>query len=245
MLIRSTTNGTYECITQEHHALLSGVLAGAWLPTRLPALLVQAIGLHDNPWRAVDADPIFDSEAGLPHDFLHYPKAEKIAFYRSGIDELEEVHPYIAYVVSRHYTTFAGTRDATTLTEPEAERRERLAEQIRDQLIDEADVALEWVKFFDILSLYVCLAGPKSVDATIPAWLADPTDWGVAPDETEIALEWKDDQTLAVDPWPFLRPELRFELYGRRLAQTFDDAEAMQEAWGQAETVVRPIQFVR
>jgi hypothetical protein len=245
MLIRTTTDGTHECMTQEHHALLSGVLAGAWLPTRLPALLVQAIGLHDNPWRPVDAEPTFDPEAGLPHDFLGYPKAEKLDFYRRGIDQLEEVHPYVAYVVSRHYTTFAGTKDAEALTEPEAERRERLAERIRRPLLDEADVALEWVKYFDILSLYICLDGPRATEDSVPPWLEDPTDWAEAPDGTELEFEWRDDRTLAIEPWPFTSKAMDYCLHFRRLDGRTDDAEAFREQWADAPMDVRPVEFVR
>jgi hypothetical protein len=203
MLIRLTTNQTFECILQEQHALLSGVLAGAWAKSRLDPLLVQIIGMHDNPWRAADAKPLFNADRGLPHDFITYPMEPKIALYRRGIDALEVVHPWLAYMVSRHYTTFAGTRSVEALQTPERARRERLESMLDANQIATSDRALKWIKFFDIFSLYICLTGPNADVDAIPGWLKDPDAWSTAPDSTELKLRWKDDTALHVEGWPF------------------------------------------
>lgn len=122
MLIRTTSAGEHECVTQEQHALQSGLLAGAWSPTPLSAMLTLTIGLHDAPRRGSDRRPMLNAVTGLPYDFLDYPKASKFALYGAGIDALEDVHPYVAYMVSRHYTTFAGTKGADELQVPQAAR---------------------------------------------------------------------------------------------------------------------------
>jgi hypothetical protein len=245
MLVRHTTDDTFECITQEHHALVSGLLASAWLPTRLPPLLVQVIGWHDNPWRPVDREPLYNTETGLPHDFVDYPKSEKIEFYQRGLDQMESVHPWMAYMISRHYTTFAGTRDLDDFNDSESERRERLAERIDDALIDYADEALDWIKFFDVWSLYLCMAGSETVEGTVPVWLRDPSDWATAPDETEIELSWTDDVTLELSPWPFARETVTLDLHLRRLPRRADDPGELEALWQAADREVRPLTIER
>ncbi len=245
MLVRPTIDDTFECITQEHHALVSGLLASAWLPTRLPPLLVQVIGWHDNPWRPIDRDPDYHPDTGLPHDFVSYPMELKLECYREGLDDLESVHPWMAYMISRHYTAFAGTRELEEFNEHEARRRERLADRIAPELIDYADEALEWVQFFDVLSLYLGLAGPRSTPDALPRWLEDPNDWSLAPDETELELTWEDDATLAVEPWPFARETVTLDLHLRRLTRRADDEDDLETLWKKADLDVRPMTLRR
>ncbi len=241
MLIRPTTDQTFECTLQEHHALISGVLAGAWAPSRLDALLVQAIGIHDNPWREADANPVFDAERRLPHDFITYPMEAKIALYRRGIDQLETVHPWVAYLVSRHYTTFSGTRDVDALQRPETARRARLEAMLSDARVAASDEGLRWIKFFDVFSLHLCLTGPRTQPGSVPRWLTDPDAWSTAPDGTELRLRWSDDTTLTVAPWPFVDDSLRLSLYHRRLDDRPQTPAQLAQAWAAAPIVTRAI----
>jgi hypothetical protein len=241
MLIRPTNDQTFECVTQEHHAVISGVLAAAWQASQLDPLWVQAIGLHDNPWRASDAHPSFNDERGLPHDFITFPMDQKIALYRTGLDQLEEVHPFVAHLVSRHYTTFSGTRDNEELNGPERARRERLEALIDPMRLEASDDALAWVKFFDIFSLHLCLTGPRAIQKSTPRWLTDPDKWSTAPDGTEFRLRWTDDATLSVAPWPFVGEEIGCELYTRVFDERIDDDEALQRVWNEAALQTRPI----
>jgi len=229
MLIRHTADDTYELVPQEHHATLSGLLSRAWAPCHLQPTLVTAITLHDAPWRDVDTAPRFNPDTGLPHDFIDYPIDDKIAFYREGIDKLERLHPYVAYMVSLHYTTFAGTTDVARLQALERERRERLAEVIDEPLVSGAERALEWVKFFDVFSLHLCLTGPKALEEVIPRWLRDPSSWSTAPDDTALSLAWRDDTTLTVSPWPFDEAELTLDLFYRPLGQRVGSPEALRQ----------------
>lgn len=243
MLIRATDDATFECFNQEHHALLSGILAGAWRPSRLDPLLVQTIGLHDNPWRDADATPRFDAERGLPHDFITYPMGDKIALYRRGIDQLESVHPWLAYMVSRHYTTFSGTRDLDELQQPEAARRRRLEARIDQRLLDGADEALRWIKFFDIFSLHLCLTGPRAAGEAIPRWLRDPDAWTTAPDGTEFELRWDDEHTLAVRPWPFVEDSMELESYFRALDRRAQTPDECHQMWRDADVHCRHLEL--
>lgn len=241
MLIRKTGEPAWECVTQEHHALLSGLLAGAWAQSHIDPLVVSAITLHDAAWRDADAEPRLNPETGVPYDFVSYPYDDKIAFYQSGIDHLEEVHPYIAYMVSLHYTTFSGTRDEVRLQQPEAQRRERLEELIPGPLVSGSGRALEWVKFFDVFSLHLCLTGPEADSDWIPRWLTDSSTWSTAPDGTELELTWADDQTLEVTPWPFDKNVLSLSSYHRRLDKRAGSGEALDRQWHDTDLRVRSI----
>lgn len=240
MLIRPTLEGTFECIYQEHHALLSGVLAGAWAPTPIDSRLLQIIGLHDTPWRSSDAAPHFNARTGLPHDFISYPDVEKYAFYSSGTDDLERVDPLAAYLVSRRYAGFADPGRSPQFCEGESERQRRLLPLLsaEEQATIERD--LSWIDFFDIFSLYLCLSGPGARQEAIPSWVTIPK----APDASELAFSWGDDLTLRLSPWPFTVPELNVHIYLRELTQRSADVAELREHWGAAEHRVRGVRLL-
>ena len=245
MLIRTRGDDSHaECVMQAHHAVLSGVLAGAWRPTRLPSLVVQAIGLHDDPWRTVDESPSVDPDRGWPRDFLSTPIETKLDFYATGIDRLEAVHPFVAYLVSRHYTTFAGTRDVDRLCEPEAERRDRLESRLTASQLAIADDAVAWMKYFDVWSLYLCLAGPDGDDASVPPWLASTDQWLEAPDGTTPSIHWRDDTTLVIEPTVFGEPPLGCPIEFRYLDSPASDQRALTEAWADAPLRTRTLELV-
>lgn len=244
MLIRTTHNQTFECIPQEQHALISGMLAHAWAPTRLGPLWVQAIALHDTAWRPADAAPTFNPATGLPHDFIDYPTGAKVALYEAGIQTLEGIHPWVATLVSLHYTTFSGTRDIEDLQAHERARRARLAPQIAQELRAMNDGALRWIKFFDILSLYICLTGPDAAPDSIPRWLRDPDKWAHAPDATQLTLRWQDDHTLALGTWPFTTDSMRLTLYPRLLPARLENPAQMAATWCQASCRPREIALI-
>ena len=238
MLIRKTIDDRFECITQEQHAFASGLLAAAWQRTRLDPHLVQVIGVHDTPWRRADQGLLFDEATGLPHDFITYPMDQKVHMYSEGLDEIEEIDPLAAYLVSLHYTTFSGTRDHEPLTRPEQARRERLERFVGDDV--DVDDALGWIKFFDILSLYLCLTGPRAEPGSIPRWL-DGDGWQTSPDGAELALEWRDDRTLSLQAWPFVEDELRVPLRMRVFDSRFSNASDMRRAWSACEPTQRSL----
>jgi hypothetical protein len=249
MLVRRRQSGGAECIMQAHHALLSGVLAAAWGPTRLDPLLVQAIGLHDDPWRDVDTSPSLNRGTGWPHDFLTVPLADKVQFYREGIDRLESVHPFVAYLVSRHYTTFAGTHDVDELVDPEAKRQERLESRLSPDRARRADRSLEWMKYFDVWSLYLCLAGPLGEADSVPSWLAATDKWLQAPDGTEVSVVWRDDTMLEVEPFVFggeepRGHELGYAIEFRYLDGRLQDDDELDESWSDAPVRSRDLRFV-
>lgn len=239
MLVRRTEAGALHCVHQEQHALLSGALA-ACCDANLAGELVSVITLHDNPWRRADAEPRFDAEDGIV-DFIGYPQRERLAFYQSGISELEDVDPYVAYMVSLHYTSFAGTRELEQFQTEERTRRERLRPSVHqsDAVLQKH---LEWVRFFDILSIHLCLTGPTVDSATVPHWLRDPSDWSSTPDGRTFDIEWRDDNTLSISPWFFVGDQLSFGLKEKPLTRP-DSAAQLKRAWKKTPWRVRLLQL--
>ncbi|RMF13961.1 MAG: DUF3891 family protein [Candidatus Dadabacteria bacterium] len=237
-------------ITQEQHALLSGVLAEAWADggnETLHPMLRQAIGLHDNAWRAADRAPRWNPDTSGIHDFVSIPDDERLLLYGGGLDQLERVHPYIAALVSMHYTRFSGTVHLESLQKQESARRERLAQLCgfpnRDILEQSLTLDLKWLQFFDALSLWICLTTPGIREDTIPAWIT-PERWAVIPG-TGQALQpvWADPRTVRLQPFPCREP-FQFSLYFRRLPATdWPSADALEQAWADAPVGVLPLRI--
>lgn len=242
MLIRHQADHL-RLITQEHHALISGLLAQQWrglagTPRRVAPLTSLAIGLHDNAWRIADTVPRLDREVGRPHDFLSFPLDDKIGFYREGIMALEAVHPYVALLVSRHYTAFPGTRDAAGLQRSEADRQTRLTEELPEVLAapERQDLDLRYMQLFDVLSIYLSLTGPDVDPAGVPPWLADPSvfAWDPAVEDAGFDLGWDGPARLLANPFPF-HASFALELYWREIPRgPYPDQADLDGAWIEA-----------
>jgi hypothetical protein len=242
MLIRRNAQGEVHAIDQAHHAHLSGILAGSWR-ARLHARLVAAITLHDDPWRDADSVPRLNPQTGLPHDFIDYPVERRVDLYCDGLDALERLDSYVAFMVSKHYTTFAGTRDVEPFQTRERARRDRLVPLLDETLVEHADDDLRWMKYFDVLSLHICLTGPDVDESDLPIWLRDSTAWSTAPDGTELDLEWLAPDHLAVSPWPFAEDGIVWELRQRPLGGPFPDADTLRTAFDDTPVEHRSIRL--
>jgi hypothetical protein len=228
-------------INQHDHALLSGRLAHDWLGVGgqsepLRHELVLATTLHDDPWRAADATPLYDASNGGVHDFIGYPTEERVKFYSSGLDRLEQVHPFTALLVSKHYTTFSGTVGLEPLQSLEAKRRLRLRAQLGrgDTHSSQLETDLAWLKLFDVLSLFVCLGPPSLRTRELPRWL-DPDQIGRSPAGDRFTLEWAGADQVVVKPFP-LREELRLKVPVRTLDRSsFPNADSLAAAVDEAE----------
>jgi hypothetical protein len=197
-------------IAQHAHAWICGPMARAWCgPGAAPPGFeaTVAMGLHDYAWREADARPRLNPETGRPHDFLDYPHERRLELYEEGVDALEELHPYVAELVSRHYTTFGLMARFSDYQTREATRRARLTSELpaalREPRRQQDDLAL--LKLFDTLSLYVCLGGPRSRPDTLPSWL-EPEQWTELPDGSPFTLEWEGDDVLLLEPYPWKGP---------------------------------------
>lgn len=227
---------------QQDHALLAGELAYAWRGTggeeaggALPFRLVWTTSVHDLAWQPLDAEPRLDPGTGLPTSFHDHPLEEKLSAYDRGVDRLAEVSPYAGLLVSRHYTSFvAGEPTAEAYRRREerrqAELRGRLPAGLRSPRTLERELA--FLKLFDTLSLYLCLASPAAAEAR-PPWLV-PDDRVTPPDGGEVALEWAGEGTVLLSPCPF-RGAVEARVPYRELpARRYGDAEELRRAWRRA-----------
>lgn len=237
MLVQSLAS-TFRLISQEQHALVSGMLAHAWRgvtakTTALHGLLVQTIGLHDNPWRHADERPQWNAATGAPHDFVSISMEEKLILYGGGIDQLERVHPYAATLISLHYTTFAGTINSDTLQAQERRRRARLRELLPETLQSEErwQRDLAFLKLFDNLSLFICLTAPFVDSESVPRWI-DPSIWAKDPESgATFSLDWLDRQSLSLHPFPFAGAQNLHFYYREIPRKPYASNRELQQAW--------------
>ena len=250
MLVQ-TLPSTYRLIGQEQHALVSGIAAHAWRgvtakTTALHGLLVQTIGIHDNPWRHIDEKPIWDPVKQRPVDFVSLPMDDKLILYGGGIDQMERVHPYAALLVSLHYTTFAGTINSETLQKQEQRRRDRLRKLLPTTLQNEDrwQRDLAFLKLFDNLSLFICLTAPFVDSETVPRWI-DPSFWAKDPDTgAPFSLDWLNAQKLSLQPFPFAG-SLNLHFYYRELPRKhYASTHDLVSAWNGAESTLWTVELV-
>lgn len=222
MLVQERSDGL-GLITQHDHAALSGELAHAWRGVRgegaLPHRLVWAVTMHDLAWIEQDAWGWWSQDQGRLASFHDVPIAERVALYGRGLDALEAIHPYVATLVSLHYTSFTSSPAQGVFLDAEADRRERLGRELGEEGEPEAlAAALRWLKCFDRLSLFICLTSPALEPGNAPPWLGAESA-GLAGDGTRLGLRWRDGATLELDPFPFGPAPLEVRVPLRRVAE--------------------------
>lgn len=248
--------GSVRLIRQQDHAHAAGALAHSWRPRRgpdatgprpsggeprLPYRVVWTTGVHDAAWTDLDRRPILDPDTGRPFDFHRLPLERKLGPYADGVERISDLDAYAGYQVSRHYASFLEAGEdgdgaaVDRFLRAEDRRRERLRRELparlrRDELLDRE---LAYLKLFDTLSLYVCLAGPGPDPATRPPWLV-PDDRVETPAGVEVELRWRSDGVLALDPCPLSSPvELRVPC--RELPARHGSQARLEESWEAAE----------
>lgn len=240
-------------IRQHDHALAAGALAGGWTgpgpeAESHPFRVVLATGLHDLAWRELDAEPRYDPESRRPFSFDAFPLEEKLAAYGAGVSRMGEISPWIGLLGSLHYASFLEEERARGFLEAEAERQERLLGRLEARrespagaaagpdlpLRRRAEADLAWLKFFDGLSLRLCLTPPAVPDGELPPWL-DRAHAPEAPDGTRVDTTWEGEGAVRVAP-PVFGDGLALEIPCRDLpAAAFPDAGALRSAWRAAE----------
>lgn len=224
-------------VRQHDHALAAGELAHAWRPASgpLPFRLVAAVGLHDLAWRGLDDRPRLDPETGRPHAFDTHPLGPKLRAYAAGIDEMEAVHPWIGLLGSFHYASFLDREAAGGFLASERDRRERMEGRLPGDagIEGRARRHLRWLKFFDGLSLRLCLAPPGVPDEALPAWL-DREAPVTPPDGDGLVPRWRGEERVELGPAPLAGPvtlEVPFRDLPRR---EYPDPDALEAAWSGA-----------
>lgn len=218
-------------MTQHHHALLSGELAFQDQRS-FPMFLYLTIALHDWGWRNADNTPLWDEEHGEPFGFQDYPLPLRRAIYASAIAELSLLEPRAGYLLSLHYSAFLGPH-APNFEEEEKERREHLKRTIPSFAPHELERGFRFLKFYDNLSLYLCLTYPGTLKRTRPSWLVpellkDP-DTGVS-----YELRFLEPGLAELSPYPFRTSPLSFSIPYRQVPLGVKNAEEFRRLWEKA-----------
>jgi hypothetical protein len=202
--------GALRLIRQHDHALLAGALAFCWRAAdggALSARTALATALHDAVWIAEDEQPRLDVASGAPHDFTSLPGSEKRRFVERGLARMGQVDPDAAALVGAHHRA--------------------LAEGVQ---VDPAS-ELAWLRFFDNLSLFICLTAPGSLPDARPGWL---TAERIVPPTGSLELRWTGDARLGLAPFPFGAPFSLAVPYRDLPVQRYRTAAELSDAWNAA-----------
>jgi hypothetical protein len=198
--------GAFRLIRQHDHALLAGSLAFSWRQNgrSLAGSTALATALHDVVWRAEDERPRLDDASGAPHDFTTVPAPAKRRFVELGVERLALVDPDAAALVAAHHRTLAEGGPVA------------------------ADSPLAWLRFFDNLSLWICLTPPGSLPEARPTWLDAAT---VSAPTGVLEVGWEGEDRVRVAPFPFGSPTV-LEIPHRDLpARRYASQAELTEAW--------------
>lgn len=209
MLVQRRDDGL-RLVRQHDHALLAGRVAAAWiLPPAAPVpwSTVLAVSLHDVVWSREDRRPRLSPRTGLPWDFASLPSARKAVLVEEGLARLRAVSPELARPVAAHHRALAQGPPP------------------------EPDPELTRLRFFDVLSLRLCLTPPSAVAP--PSWLTSPEEVGPGGYPPPL-LRWHGPDEARLDPFPFREP-LELCLPVRDLpAGPYPDQASLDRAWEEA-----------
>ncbi|WP_170315050.1 DUF3891 family protein [Saccharibacillus brassicae] len=259
MVIRETEEA-FVLVQQHNHAGFSGEAAARFadrfymmerveespgMPEVTKDAIVLGVTEHDRGWIRPDDTPIWDDHLHAPCSFNEYPMLPKIVFYRMGVDELEEKHPYAALLSSMYYSVFEDIQtsereDCLAFVHHEEERQQRLSAKYSGVQQETLLLHRQILQTCDGISLYVCLNAPGIAKEDEHPWFKD----GVPGSEPFgggglLQLNWQDESTVKSDPSPFDGPfsaKLREKHVPKARIREVGIAQAYEEAaWSERE----------
>jgi hypothetical protein len=219
MLVRDAGD-VWQIVLQTDHADLSGQLAAAWggegfaRPEPYESV-VRAAARHDDGWAVWERRPRLAAD-GTPQSFFTVPAPVHLAFYRAGVEVVQDEDPYAGLLVSMHMSGLYRDRygvmpmpvrelDDETRAHVDAfvQQEEDRQAALRRRL--EPDEAQRWTNYallqvFDVVSLYFGLAdvevgSPGACDGVPVADGGDPV---------RVAIEPLGPWRVRFDPYPFV-----------------------------------------
>lgn len=214
-------------IPQIEHAHLAGALAESWGDSSLAELqpreeVLQAVRHHDDGWADWDASPGIDPVVGRPLSFVEMPLDVSIGIWRRSIYLACSRGYLAAHIVSNHFTELLQRASPRWSHDPE---RFQVSRQFLDEQSDHREVwlakwqepnpairtrkmatrVLEYLQFFDALSLWFCGAvrqGPQSF---------------TTPEGTEISFIPTGPLRFTAEPWPLTVGQWTSTVRARRI----------------------------
>jgi len=213
-------------VTQPDHARLAADLLNRWKgfadhPRR--AQLLLAAREHDNGWRELDEELVFDPAEGRALDFITVPDSIKHSVWPRGVDRLAETSPYAAALVAQHAVfVYDSHRDEPAWAAFFAAMRVR-REDLRARAghsPEELDADYPYLSIVDLLSLTFC-----------NAWRDD--------HERFTTRTHCDDRGLVINPSPFGEEPIPLRVRARRLAdRRYASAADLRAAFEEAPVEV-------
>ncbi len=219
MLVRDAGDA-WQIVLQTDHAELSGQLAAAWggpgfaRPEPFDSV-VRAAARHDDGWAAWERRPRLGGDR-IPQSFFTVPAAVHLAFYRAGVEVVQDEDAYAGLLVSMHMSGLYRERYGVMPTPPRQHDDETRAlvdafvaqeedRQAALRRVLDCDEAQRWTNYallqvFDVVSLYFGLAdvevgAPGACEGVPVADGADPV---------RIAIEPLGPWRVRFDPYPFV-----------------------------------------
>jgi hypothetical protein len=204
---------------QNNHAILSGDLFSHWredlfVGNRRSDMLF-AIRNHDRAWMGLDATPLWNDGQNSPYSFIDLPPLLKLPHYQYGIDWVERKNKYAALLCSQHYASFFNhaKEDAEqAYYQYELERQNRLRVEIGDISESENNNHLGILKFFDKLSIYICINEPGVLKDDEFGWYRDGfegTEQLFNANGGRIVAHWLNEKSVGLSVFPFTQ---KFEI---------------------------------
>jgi Protein of unknown function (DUF3891) len=260
MLVRDAGDA-WQIVLQTDHADLSGQLAAAWggpgfaRPEPFHSV-VRAAARHDDGWAVWERCPRLAGD-GAPQSFFTVPAAVHLAFYRAGVEVVQDEDPYAGLLVSMHMSGLYRQRYGVMPTPPREHDAETHAlidvfvaqEEARQDALRQSldcDEAQRWTNYallqaFDVISLYFGLAdvevGAPGACEGVPT--ADAA--GAAGDPVRIAIEPLGPWRVRLDPYPFVEDATPLTLRRRLVRKrAWPDDDAFR-----ADLDAAPVETVR
>ncbi|BAY10277.1 DUF3891 family protein [Calothrix sp. NIES-2098] len=235
------------CITQPHHAWLSGQLARAWGNEKFGEFVPKeevclAAEQHDIGWLRWEQQPTLNPQTGYPYKFTELPTEVHIDIW-SGAKQLAfPLGRYVTLLVSLHgtglyerFTSWQNSHKSAQIVRNFLNNEYAFQKQIIDLLkkdeyyapyatVEVIERNKKLVATWDALSIILCVGkvGEQHI-------IQVPT----VNEETTLKLTLIEDKdnhyTAIMSPWPFEQSEIKLVYEGRLLRQTFTDETAMRE----------------
>jgi hypothetical protein len=235
MIVRKEADGSLVLITQTNHAELSGQFAANWgndlfARPRPFQSVVRATVYHDAGWYRYEAQPTYDVATRTTPNFPQVPAdPTQLAAYQWAIDWLTDIDPYAGLLISRHRTGLWSER-YQTISNPPLRQRGPLSELVTEFMarnearqeqalasLDRDEFAVNYhnLQVWDLLSLYLCSAEPKSqAIELVPSRYRQR-------DDVRMSLEPLDGERISIEPYPFAVRPLKV-CYAYKLLATHD-----------------------
>lgn len=252
MIVREEPNGEQLLIGQTDHSRLAGQFAANWGNARFATPepfepVVRGATFHDFGYLRYETAPYYDPDSGTTPNFRNIPTdTKRLEEYQWNSDWLLGPDPYASTLANMHRTgLWRGRYDAIVhpphrirQQQPEVDAFVEKNEALRDVAVaghgwdrQQLRVNYRLLQVWDLLSLYFSCSDPvEDYIEPVPTSYREKEGEGV-----RISMKPLGNATVAIDPYPFARDELRIQLAGRRMkVATFDHRDAFVKAYFQA-----------